>query len=1067
MRKRRSVAGAAALAGFVLLAAFAALAQPPFHKDFREKLAFLHQRGAERVQLHVVARAGRNAELAAELQRRGGEIRFRADDIDYLRVLMPLRGIAEMDALLALPALEAATPSLSGHRADPTLKIKVEPVEEGPEPPTPLLRPYRPIADLDGLEWQRRHPTFDGRGVGIAMLDGIPDLLHPDLQRATDLQGRSVPKLVEVQYTGNARDDGTDTFWIRMPDEVQARNGRFAHAGRTYAAPHDGAFRFALLPRPTAFTRGTQVPVAAVEGGDPSHLPLLWERATDTVWVDTNVDGSFADEKPMQPYEQRGDIGLLGRDDPATPTRETLGFTVTIDRESEAVRFNPGWAVHGTIVAGSAVAAGMNGGAFDALAGQARLGSYETSGTHDAYNVPETVYRAMKDPRMDVLFYEWNYMQFGDYALRDGRNALSIAIDRIAARFRKPMFVPANNSPGMLQVADLSVPEHAISVGAYDSGEALRANYAAASPYRDNLHMVGSFGPAGNGALKPDLLAPSGHITTNVMFFSDLPRRLKGHFQLPPAYIIGGGTSCATPTAAAAAALLISAAKQEGVDWDEARLRYALYSTARFLDDTPAYQQGRGLIQIGKAWDALVALDRILGWEAPRIEVDAPVRTTASHLLPTPHRGVGLFEREGWRAHQRGRREIVFTRRNGPAAPVTYRLQWQGDTAAFRSPATLTLPLNEPVALTVDIATAEPRAYSALLRLREPDMPVESLSVLATVVAAEAPDASAQHTLRKRLSLRRPGVESVFVHVPPGTRALYAAVAKDSPETLNLSYLAPDSDRVVFSAVTLAKGVAHKVAEAPAPGVWELLFYNRSLLRDYGKLEALEPRPDPLTPTAVDLEVKLLGAEPQAAPAGTLALRNAGASVAGKVLWGHLGSAFEQPVTLRADARQSFRVSVPKGARLLRAELERVEDPDAEITLLAYEVKDGQAIERQKARGLPGAAPMMRIVDPAPGEWRIVVEPYRLSGAQAGAVYRDLVVHEAYGALKPAAERFELPAAGQWRTALATTPAALPVAPRRPVGVLALGVEAPGPVKEDGKPPEPEVFLEAVVPLER
>lgn len=1047
-----------------LLVAVACVAEAPFHKDFREKLTLLQQRGSERVQLHVVARVGRNAELAAELRRRGGEIRFRADDIDYLRVLMPLGSLAEMNALLALPALEAATPSLSGQRVDPTLKINAKAMAEGPEPATPLLFPYRPITDLDGLDWQRRNPTFDGRGVGIAMVDGLPDLLHPDLQRATDLRGRPVPKLVDVQYTGNARDDITDTLWIRMPTKVRAQNGRFVRDGREYIAPQDGSFRFALLPRPTAFARGTQVPLAAVRQGDPSRLPLLWDRRTDTVWVDTNVDGSFADEKPLQPYERRGDIGVLGRDDPATPLRESIGFTISVDHESAAVRINPGWAMHGTVVAGSAVASGMNGGAFDALAGQARLGSYETSGPQDAYNVPETIYRAMKDPRMDVLFYEWNYLQFGDYAPRDGRNALSIAIDRIAARFRKPMFVPASNIPGMTQVAEFSVPEHAISVGPYDSGEALRINYAAASSYRDNLHALGSFGPAGNGALKPDLLAPASHIGTNVMFYSELSRRLQGHFQLPPPYVIAGGSSCATPTAAAAAALLISAAKQKGVKWDEPRLRHALYSSTRFLDDIPAYQQGRGLIQIGRAWEALSALDRIEGWEAPHIEVDAPVRTTASHLLPTPHHGVGLFEREGWRAHQRGERQIVFTRRNGPAEPVTYQLQWQGD-AAFTSAATLTLPLNQAVALPVSIATGEARVYSALLHLREPGMPVVSLSMLATVVAAEAPDASTQYTLKKTLNVPRPGVQSMFVYVPAGTQALHVVAAKSSQETINITYLAPDADRLVFNGITLASGVAHKLAEEPAPGVWELLVYNRSLLRDYGKLERLEPRPDPLTPTAVDIEVKLLRTQQQVSPAGTFGLLNTGAPITGKVLWGHLGSEFEQQVTLQTDARQIFRMTVPKGTRLLKAQLDGLKDAAAEVTLLAYEVREGQTIERRKVRAVAGVAPVVRIADPAAGEWRIVVEPYRVSAGPASAVYRDLLVHEAYGQVEAEVTAFELAAASRWETPLAVTPSALPVAPRRPVGVLALGLEAPQPMNGGDKVTAAEVFMEATVPL--
>ena len=54
-----------------------------------------------------------------------------------------------------------------------------------------------------------------------------------------------------------------------------------------------------------------------------------------------------------------------------------------------------------------------------------------------------------------------------------------------------------------------------IAVGAYQSAESYRINNGATVARRDNLHLVGSFGPAGNGALKPDLMSPSEIISTD------------------------------------------------------------------------------------------------------------------------------------------------------------------------------------------------------------------------------------------------------------------------------------------------------------------------------------------------------------------------------------------------------------------------------------------------------------------------------------------------------------------------------------------------------------------------
>ena len=43
---------------------------------------------------------------------------------------------------------------------------------------------------------------------------------------------------------------------------------------------------------------------------------LLWNESTNTVWVDTNQNFNFADEKPLTDYRVRHDIGVFGKDDP-------------------------------------------------------------------------------------------------------------------------------------------------------------------------------------------------------------------------------------------------------------------------------------------------------------------------------------------------------------------------------------------------------------------------------------------------------------------------------------------------------------------------------------------------------------------------------------------------------------------------------------------------------------------------------------------------------------------------------------------------------------------------------
>src|SRR5260221_6939 len=372
-------------------------------KDNREKLTTLQLDGVRQVQLHVVARKGTNSQVAAEITRRGGAIRFRADDIDYLRILFPIQDIASIELLAAIPDVEALAVSWSGgYYIDPSLMIDMKKEPPGPEPPTPLLSPYRPITDLDGVAFSQSHPNYDGRGVVIGMLDNIPDLLQPNLQRALDLHGHAAPKFIEATETGNAADDGTDKNWVRMESRVEAKNSHLRFGNQTYQTPHDGFFRLGLWPRAQFSFYNVFAPIAARSDRDLSQVPVLWDEATDTVWMDTNLDGSFADEKAIKPYHVAGDIGILGRQDSVTPNRESVGFTVTVDHESHSVRINLGWAGHGTAVAGSAAAEGFDRGKFDGVAGKAQLAVYQTSSYMDAYNVVETIYPAMKDPRDDL-----------------------------------------------------------------------------------------------------------------------------------------------------------------------------------------------------------------------------------------------------------------------------------------------------------------------------------------------------------------------------------------------------------------------------------------------------------------------------------------------------------------------------------------------------------------------------------------------------------------------------------------------------------------------------------------
>src|SRR5262249_13719068 len=155
-------------------------------------------------------------------------------------------------------------------------------------------------------------------------------------------------------------------------------------------------------------------------------------------------------------------------------------------------------------------------------------------------------------------------------------------------------------------------------------------------------------GPSGVGAIKPDLLAPSGQMSTDLGYlYRTGEQERRGFYQLPPGYSVDGGTSTATPMAAGATAILLSAAKQTNLSYAAMSLKAALIGSTRRPTNLREYEQGNGLIQSDAAYELL----KSMAGKAPIVvTASAPVKTVMSHLTPIPNQGVGIYEREGWKA---------------------------------------------------------------------------------------------------------------------------------------------------------------------------------------------------------------------------------------------------------------------------------------------------------------------------------------------------------------------------------------------------------------------------------
>ena len=347
--------------------------RPFMFKDARSEVAAARVRGDSDVLLIIASMPGANARVARIITALGGTIRFRDDDVDYLRARVPVDSVEQLAGDPAVHSLEVSKPRLprrrdadGGGAAPLPSEGAVPAVQDTTKKKTvwppglsdyPLANRYSPLADIGAEEFRRANPTFDGRGVTIAMIDMNPDPLLPELQVATTLDGKPTPKIVVFETALDA-DDEDDGRWLRMTDVVEVAGDQFTYLDSTYTAPHAGAFRIAIFDeaRTDSLSRSGLDKDVNRDGnpeGSSRLFAVLWDEGTNDVWVDTDQDLSFTDEKALTDYSVRPEFGVFGTDDPETPVRESIAFGVQIDRAKQLVALNLGVAGHASLVIGA------------------------------------------------------------------------------------------------------------------------------------------------------------------------------------------------------------------------------------------------------------------------------------------------------------------------------------------------------------------------------------------------------------------------------------------------------------------------------------------------------------------------------------------------------------------------------------------------------------------------------------------------------------------------------------------------------------------------------------------
>jgi len=722
------------------------------------------------------------------------------------------------------------------------------------------------------------HPTYDGRGVVIGILDTGVDPAVPGLITTTT----GAPKVIEVRdFSGEGR--------VSLAPFTPAGN-TLAFGGREFG----GGGRIGRMAVSNTWYGGflREITQGRAPGGDLNGdgdntdvFPVVVVRATDgwVAFIDSNLNGTFEDEMALHDYREGRQTIALG----SKPL--TLAANFSEENGAPVLDITGDTGAHGTHVAG--IASGYNiynVAGFDGVAPGAQVLSLKiANNARGGISVNGAMIRAMRYAAAFAAARGLPLVLTMSFGVGN-EHAGPVVIDSVVNAFLRthPDIVftvsAGNDGPGLSTLSYPGSADLVLAVGSLLPGAFAKPTVPGEIPSPD---VMGDWSSRGGSIGKPDIVTPGAA-------YSTVPRWDTGHE-------IKVGTSMSAPYAAGLVARLLSAMAQENRHVTAADLIAALRATAAPLAGWTSLDDGAGVPRLEAAYRWLVA-----GHQGGRF------------LVRADQGGSGAFRRDG--------------------------LQGAGDTVAhvriehvdgFR-PARIELKDDAAWMTVPPTATTDPRGIDLVIFM-DPRRLTAPGSYVGTVTATVPDDTlagvlfSVRNTVVVPYDLTRGALSDTHRHVGPSQVHRYFLLVPTAGATLSIAVRG--SGPTDAASVHLYEPPGRPFRDGsdadtgPDTSPWAAFrVRGEDLVPGVYELDVTAP---PLSSTNVDVHAELSPASLGVA-AGGIEISNAtSSSISGTLSLRLIGAERDIQVSGRGAPAESIAVDVPRWAT--RAEVD-VEMPPAQ-----------------------------------------------------------------------------------------------------------------------------------------